>query len=209
MALSEIKKAVGSELNVSMDNNGKLSYTQVNPGTTLSSNAQQLTTAIDDHSVVVNVTAEYSKFTSEKTFNTAGGAFMGNSMGFDSAFNKITNAYQEINPSVLGNMSDYFKKPGQDVLHEVTEAYHGAKFSQTFNLPYVGSPTAADDKNPFSIYNLSHYSAVPQTADGYEQINYDKNGNPSRDLYKSGRAEVIVKDPTNSAEPQRIIQTYP
>ena len=43
-----------------------------------------------------------------------------------------------MNPFVLGNMSDFYRKPGADTLHEVTESYKGAKLSQIFNLSVVG-----------------------------------------------------------------------
>lgn len=115
-----------------------------------------------------------------------------------------------MNPFVFGNMSDFYRKPGADTLHEVTESYKGAKLSQIFNLSVVGVAVPAEGDNPFSIYSMSHNSATPQTAtNGVGYNYYDKNGNLSNELYKSGRAEYIVKDPSNKKEPQRTIQTYP
>lgn len=45
---------------------------------------------------------------------------------------------------------------------------------------------------------LPHNNATPQTSiNGYQLINYDKNGNQTEVLYKSGKAEAIFKDPTD------------
>jgi len=37
---------------------------------------------------------------------------------------------QEVNPTVLGSISDAHEKPGADILHEVTESYQGGLISQ-------------------------------------------------------------------------------
>jgi len=44
------------------------------------------------------------------------------------------------------------------------------------------------------LYNAAHNNATSQTStDGYQQINYDKNGKQTDILYKSGKAEAILK----------------
>lgn len=138
-----------------------------------------------------------------------GGAFMGNSINLDPSKRYTTNAFQEVNPLVLGIMSEYYNKPGADMLHEVTESYKGAKFSQAFGKSFLGSAGERENDDPFSIYNLSHYSATPQTAtEGYGVRLFDKNGNTSSVLYQSGRAEYYIIDPTGKKKEQ-IIQNYP
>ena len=209
-ALNELQKSVSSELTLTKDSNGKVSYTQNSSGAKLSSDAQQLVNAIDDHSVNVNVKAENTNMTEAGNLYI-GGAFGGNKtrslLSRDgSSLSTTIETKQEVNPTVLGAMSDYFGKPGADMLHEVTESYQGALISQKLGKD-AGIATQADNDNPFSIYNGAHNSATPQT-DGYDVRYFDKTGNPSSVLYKSGRAEFFITDPSGVKTP-KIIQTYP
>ena len=209
-ALNELQKAVSSELTLTKDSNGKVSYTQNSSGAKLSSDAQQLVNAIDDHSVNVNVKAENTKMT-EAGHLYIGGAFGGNTtkslLSRDgSSLSTTIETKQEVNPTVLGAMSDYFGKPGADMLHEVTESYQGALISQKLGKD-AGIATQADNDNPFSIYNGAHNSATPQT-DGYDVRYFDNTGTPSSVLYRSGTAEYFITDPSGVKRP-KIIQTYP
>ncbi|MDN3709386.1 RHS repeat-associated core domain-containing protein [Myroides ceti] len=72
-AFAELQKSVQGQLNLSMDSAGKVSYTVVQ-GATLDSDSKQLTSAIDDHSVNVNVAAENYNVTAGGT-PYLGGAF--------------------------------------------------------------------------------------------------------------------------------------
>ena len=106
-AFQELQKSVDKELNLKMDDKGKVSYTK-DSNKKLSSDAQQLVNAIDDHSVRVHVkTTNGAKTSNGKLF--IGGAFMGNfnSKGFG------TIANQEINPEVLSKIDNYFNKQEQ------------------------------------------------------------------------------------------------
>ncbi len=208
--LQELQKSVSSELALKMDNSGKVSYTQNYPKAKLSTDAQQLVNAIDDHSVNVNVSAEYTNITKSGNLYV-GGTFSGNKTSYllnrdGSAVNTITNAYQEVNPKVLGAMSDYFNKPGVDMLHEVTESYQGALISRRLGVN-SGFASQAENDNPFSVYNAAHNNATPQT-NGYDVRYFDKNGKPSSVLYKSGSAEFFVTDPSGVKKSQ-VVQTYP
>ncbi|UOU97976.1 RHS repeat-associated core domain-containing protein [Chryseobacterium daecheongense] len=209
-ALKELQKAVNSELTLSKDSSGKISYTQNDPKAKLSSDAQQLVDAINDHSVKVNMKAENTKKT-EANHTYIGGTFSGNTTRYllnrdGSSISAVTETKQEINPSVLGAMSDYFGKPGADVLHELTESYQGALISRILGID-AGIATQAENDNPFSIYNGAHNSATPQT-DGYDVRYFDKEGKPSDVLYKDGRGEFFVTDPNGIKKP-KVIQTYP
>jgi len=163
-----------------MNDNGKLSYTQNDSSATLSANAQQLVSAIDDNSVIVTVTAENTKTTSSGDL-MIGGAFMGNNIigrGIDSSIEGMGSmvvTQQEINPNVLGTMSEAHGTPGIDVLHEITESYQGAVLSTQNG---ASSPRAG---LPGSVYPSAHSSAVPQSGNVYERI-YDVNGNELQKL---------------------------
>jgi len=73
-ALRELQKSVNGKLNLSMDANGKISYTRVS-GVKLGKDARQLTRAIDDHSVAVKVKAEDTKLTQSNRLYIGGGFF--------------------------------------------------------------------------------------------------------------------------------------
>jgi RHS repeat-associated protein len=142
---------------------GKLSAT----GEAESIGDEALLEAINDESIVVNVTAENTAQTSEGNLYV-GGAFGGNTVTATEGGNTVV-AEQEVNPKVLGNMSAKNGVPGQDMLHEVTEAYEGAKISQSTG---VSSPNS---KGAGSVYPQAHKSATPQSGSIYE--NYEKGSN--------------------------------
>jgi Alpha-glucuronidase len=77
-------------------------------------------------------------------------------------------ANQEVNPNVLGRMSSINNSPGQDMFHEVTEAYEGAKISQSSG---VSSPKAGISG---SVYSKAHNAAVPQSGIVVESVNAEK-----------------------------------
>jgi RHS repeat-associated protein len=171
-AFTELQKSVQGQLNLSMDSGGKVTYSAVQ-GATINANSQQLVNAIDDHSINVNVKAENTFATSNHNYYE-GGAFMGNTVtsNVDPASDKnIVEANQEINPNVLDKLSTAYNKPGADTLHEVTEAYQGAKLSQTSG---VSSPQAG---LPGSVYTQAHSPlATPQSGAATRTL-FDAQGN--------------------------------
>ena len=165
-AFSELQASVQGQLNLSMDANGKVTYTQVGEGK-LSKDAQQLTNAIDNSSIVVNVNAENTTTTSSGDLYI-GGAFAGNTVTKGADGNTVV-AEQEVNPGVLGKMSTAHGKPGADMLHEVTEAYQGGLISQK-----QGTSSPASNK-PGSVYPRAHSRATNQSGSIFERI-YDASG---------------------------------
>ncbi|MEO0901737.1 MAG: hypothetical protein AAFX53_17980 [Bacteroidota bacterium] len=154
-AFNDLQASVQSELTLTMDTNGKVTYTQVGNGA-LSSDAQQLVSAIDDSSIVVNVVANDTDTTSSGNF-FVGGAFMGNTVTQGQNGNANTvDAVQEINPDVLATYGNANSKPGAGTLHEVTEGYQGALVSQASG---VSSPRAGQ---PGTVYSTAHANATPQ-----------------------------------------------
>ncbi|HMQ49521.1 MAG TPA: RHS repeat-associated core domain-containing protein [Saprospiraceae bacterium] len=166
-AFNQLQASVKGELTLTMDEGGNVSYTKDGDGK-LSKSAKQLTNAIDDGSVYVEVTAENSTTNSEGSLYI-GGAFMGNEVAISGELNTMT-AKQEVNPGVLGKMSDAHGKPGADMLHEVTEAYQGGLMSQKSG---VASPSANQEG---SVYPEAHNKATKQSGQVFERI-YDASGN--------------------------------
>ncbi len=146
-ATEELNKS--TSLNVTRDaETGKLSAT----GEAKTESDKMLLAAINDENITVNVDAQSDNFNSDGSLRI-GGSFMGNTVNSDGT----VTANQEINPDVLGKMSDANSKPGADVLHEVTEAYQGAKISKDAG---VSSPKAGVAG---SVYSSAHSSATPQS----------------------------------------------
>jgi len=201
-ALQELQKSVQGQMNLSMDQNGKVSYTQVGNGN-LSADAQQLANAVNDHSVTVNVAATSNTTTAAGNLYI-GGAFGGNTVTTSPNGNTVL-ANQEINPGVLGTMSTYYNKPGGDTLHEVTEAYQGALISQASG---VSSAVAGQ---PNSVYTQAHNSATPQTGPVNQTV-YDANNNAVQQNANGSyppsavRAEFTVQQGNRAPV---IIQTLP
>jgi hypothetical protein len=108
--------------------------------------------AFGSATITVNIVAENTKETSSGNLYV-GGAFMGNTVNADGT----VTARQEVNPEVLGAMSNAYGKPGQDMMHEVTEAYQGALISQRSG---VSSPIS---NQPGSVYPDAHNIAIPQS----------------------------------------------
>ncbi|MBS1633033.1 MAG: RHS repeat-associated core domain-containing protein [Bacteroidetes bacterium] len=182
-AFEELQKSVAGQLTLSMDATGKVTYSQ-NTGAdgkpvTLTADAQQLATAIDDHSIVVNVDATNNTTTSTGNL-FIGGAFMGNSfseniMMPDDIKNGVppsvtVQANQEVNPNVLGTMSTAHGKPGADMLHEVTEAYQGALISQQDGVPSPASNAAG------SVYPTAHNIKATKQSGPVSETIYDAAG---------------------------------
>jgi RHS repeat-associated protein len=165
-AFKQLQASVQKDLTLSMDNTGKLSYTQNGDGK-LSKSAEQLTNAINDNSIVVNVNAENT--TIKKSGNLyIGGAFSGNTVTKGADGNSVV-AEQEVNPTVLGAMSTAHGKPGADILHEVTEPYQGGLISQKNGM---SSPVS---NQPGSVYQKVHGRATNQSGQVFERI-YDSSG---------------------------------
>ncbi|WP_271782409.1 DUF6443 domain-containing protein [Aquimarina algiphila] len=201
-AFKELQASVSSELTLSMDKNGKVTYTQNGKGI-LSKDAKQLTTAIDDSSITVNVNAENTKTTSTGNLYV-GGAFMGNTVTKNptTGNNEVT-AEQEVNPKVLKKFNDANSKPGQGMLHEVTEAYEGALISQKSG---VSSPKSNEVG---SVYPQAHLNAVKQPGT-VKRTTFDQHGLIATPTYL-GRNEIFIITPARVeySSNGKTIMTYP
>jgi len=186
-AFNELQASVKGILTLSMDADGKVTYTR--DGTEeLSKDAQQLADAIDDHSIEVHVISTNNITTSEGTV-LVGGAFMGNTVIRSSIPNEKHNviATQEVNPSQLKIQSDYYHKSGFDMLHEVTEGYQGAKISQDLGLSSPSSTRAG------SFYLLAHVRATPESGIQYYDFK-DINGKSVETQIPGGQIIYYAKE---------------
>jgi hypothetical protein len=198
-ATKELQKS--TSLSLSRDSEGKISAS----GEAKTYNDKKLLEVINSETITVKVSAENTTYTSNGDF-FIGGAFMGNAVTQTENGNTVV-ANQEVNPQILGKMSTRNLAPGQDMLHEVTEAYNGAVISQKTGVS-VGPATLQDVKNPRSVYNIAHNSAVPQSGAVYQSL-YNASGNEIYPPY-SGATKAVFSTtpylkPTWASKPKGLV----
>ena len=128
--IESLINTINSRLNsvsISVNENGLVSYIQKS-GKPKKANKydKKLMEIMEDSKITVNATAQKSSDLDDGNY-FYGGAFMGNTYDDE---NDEVNAYQVLNPSILNKLSkDNTKEEGQDIFHELTEAYACAKIS--------------------------------------------------------------------------------
>ena len=196
-ALAQIQNRVGNSLSLTLINNF-MCYSITGEGK-LNSAAKKVIKMIDNCDITVNLETRNSSQTSTGNL-FIGGVFMGNNVELDKDGNvQSVTANQEINPNVLGK-ADKFSKEGTFVMHELTEAYEGAKISQTKK---VSSPKSNEEG---SFYQKAHNKATVQPP-VYQKI-LDINGNITNNVQEAARVEWYVKPSPNSTK-ENIIQAIP
>lgn len=201
-AFDQLQSSVQGELTLSKDDSGNVTYEQNGKGK-LSGDAQQLVNAIDDHSVMVNVTAENTKETSTRDLYI-GGALMGNEVTDEKYQGKnIVQASQEVNPKVLKRFSEANNKAGKGMLHEVTEGYQGGLISQGTG---ISSPRAG---LPGSVYSQAHGAAVKQPGTVNRRL-FNKDGLITTPL-NLGNREFFILPPVkvDYISKGQTIMSYP
>jgi len=187
-ATEELQKSTSMTLTRD-DNSGKISAS----GEAKTIGDKKLLEAINSTSIKVDVNATKS----DKNISF-GGAFMGNTVT-ETGNGTTVVANQEVNPYELSKMSDANQSPGQDILHEVTEAFEGAKISQVLGVSSLDSRFLSG-----SVYKEAHNLAIPQSGIVYLRVN-DSNGNQIQDPYK-GAAEDIWSTTRYLTNPRGIPQ---
>ena len=192
-AYSELRKATSGQIKLSKDSRtGNVTYTRI-AGVTPTANVAKFMTALDDHSVIVTVNATNGSTNSEGR-HFVGGAFMGNTVMPGTSGSPggppTVNARQDINPKVLGKASDYYHTPGNEVLHETTEAYTGAKISQASGVSSLSSFFAG------SVYNAAHLPSATTVAQNVISVdNRDPSGrNTGLIEIRGGISKTFVDD---------------
>ncbi|EHQ41270.1 RHS repeat-associated core domain-containing protein [Myroides odoratus] len=180
-AFDELQKSVKNDLTLSMDDSGKVGYT-LNHNKKVSSDSQALINALDDTSVTLNVYAENTMFTQDGDLYV-GGSYSGNTVTKSDNGNTVV-ATQEINPIVLGKISDAFNNNGKDVLHEVTEGYQGGLIAKKNGVSSPKSGVAG------STYSIAHNRATKESGKIHEAY-YDDKG--KRIPYNGGAIPTNIK----------------
>jgi hypothetical protein len=163
-ACEQLQAAVGNCLSLVMDSlTGKIIYTRNidhrGKRIRITWEGKKLAKAIDDHTITVKVLASKSWETSTDSL-LLGGAYMGNNVTgiyrttFDQPSKRVlVETRQEVNTVNTGTISNYYEKPGEDMLHEVIESYIGGKYSQKSGI--------SDKPAPHSLYYVAAHKAAP------------------------------------------------
>jgi RHS repeat-associated protein len=151
-------KAYG--ISVKMDRSGHLSA-KYRGKSAISEDGMKLMNAINDPTVKVNVSAIKHVAGTETDF-MFGGAFGGNEITGGEMINgafvgQFATAYQLVIPSELAVMDNFYNKPGQSSLHEITEAYMGARIAMSKGLSSYGTGTSS------WVYKDADNAAIPQS----------------------------------------------
>ncbi len=171
----EVKKGAKEfGISVKMDKNGKLSAKYTGKGS-ISKEGQLFLDAVDDRTVKVNINAINNKKGTDSEF-MFGGAFGGNELFGETIDGEWVNQYavakQTVIPSELNAMDEFYGLPGRTSLHEITEAYQGAKIAMSENI--ISSATGAN--NP--LYKRAHNNAIPQSGQVFRYL-YDAHDKPT------------------------------
>lgn len=192
-AFDQLQKAVGTQLTLTMDQKGKVAY-QLNPNQAISEEVSLFMCAMDDHSVIaiINTTDNLS---SSVTGSILQGEFQGSTLDTKTG---IATAKQEVNVRVLERADRVKGTPGEGMLHEVIEAYNGAKINQRDQIGVV-APALIGGTNP--VYQEAHANAPGgQNAD---EVVYEKN--------PPAPGQIIYNPATEGCLQAKgvIIQTFP
>lgn len=196
MTLKQLQAIAGNSITLSIKD-GFLGY-KSNAISKVNSSARKIIEIISNNKITVNLITTDKLFTSTGNL-FVGGAFMGNEVTLDENGNvKSVDAYQEINPIVLGK-ADKCSKEGTFIMHELTEAFEGAKISE--NKRKSSPPSFKSG----SVFKEAHKEASRQPA-VYERLK--NNDDVVKDKSEANSVEWFVGSP-NYVELQEIIQKYP
>ena len=130
-ALSQIQAWLDKRIDkitLSIDENGLVSYSNES-NKKIKGDVQKFLNMLDDKSIKVNLNTISGNHTDEG-YLVVGGAFMGNTIETNNETQETTViANQTINPETLKTIDDFKKSPGKMIMHEVSEAYYGARIS--------------------------------------------------------------------------------
>lgn len=154
--------------------------------------SKRVSSVVDDCNIdVVLRTMDSYKTSTGKGF--VGGAFMGNKVeiGPKGEVAKVI-ANQEINTEALFK-ADTYEHKGTSIMHELTEAYEGAKIAWK-----KGKSVPSPDVK-YRFYNRAHRKATPQISKTLFGVTYyDLNGNTVTDGKQAVRADFYIKPSINS-----------
>ena len=150
-AIRQMSSFVCKGVVLALDKEGNVSAT-IEEGIKLDKNTKKLLAVINDENIKVNLKTVGDETREEIT----GGAFAGNEVKTDEQGQVQVEAFQSVNPKQLAVVDTYITKKGTAIVHEVTEAYEGAKLA----MKKGEGSREKGKKNPF--YKKAHKNAISQ-----------------------------------------------
>jgi hypothetical protein len=165
----------------------------------LTKEGKRLIALIDDNTVFVNIVASDSMVTSAKRLSF-GGSYLGNS--FTGAYGytddptvkvPVIVTRQQVDPETASMISDYYGKPGADMLHEIIESYLGGKYAQQ---------TKIADTAGILYYSVAHPNSTPQSGPIYVRY-LDKQEKETSENSEVFYVDLYVK---SDDQPEKLIR---
>jgi hypothetical protein len=165
----------------------------------LTKEGKRLAEVIDDNTVLVNIIASDSMVTSTKKLSF-GGSYLGNSFTGTYGYTDdpavkvpVIATRQQVDPETARMISDYYGKPGADMLHEIIESYLGGKYAQQKKI----ADTAGN-----LYYSVAHPNSTPQSGPIY--IRYlDKENKETVERSEVYYVDLYVK---SDDQPEKLIR---
>ena len=165
----------------------------------LTREGKRLTELIDDNTVLVNIVASDSMVTSTKRLSF-GGSYLGNSFTGTYAYSDdpavkvpVIVTRQQVDPETARMISDYYGKPGADMLHEIIESYLGGKYAQQ---------TKVADTAGILYYGVAHPNSTPQSGPIYVRY-LDKQAKETSATGEVYYVDLYVK---SDDQPEKLIR---
>ena len=160
---------------------------------------KRLAEVIDDNTVLVNIIASDSMVTATKKLSF-GGSYLGNSFTGTYGYTDdpavkvpVIATRQQVDPETARMISDYYGKPGADMLHEIIESYLGGKYAQQKKI----ADTAGN-----LYYSVAHPNSTPQSGPIY--IRYlDKENKETVERSEVYYVDLYVK---SDDQPEKLIR---
>jgi hypothetical protein len=166
---------------------------------TLTKEGKRLAELIDDNTVFVNIVASDSMETFAKRLSF-GGSYLGNSFTGSYGYTDdptvkvpVIVTRQQVDPETASMISDYYGKPGADILHEIIESYLGGKYAQQ---------TKIADTAGVLYYGVAHPNSTPQSGPIYVRY-LDKQEKETTEASEVYYVDLYVK---SDDQPEKVIR---
>lgn len=160
---------------------------------------KRLAELIDDHTVIVNIVASDSMVTSLKRLSF-GGSYLGNSFTGNYGYTDdpavkvpVIVTRQQVDPNTASMISEYYGKPGADILHEIIESYMGGKYAQQ---------TRIADTAGILYYGYAHPNSTPQSGPIYARY-LDSQERETSEASEIFYVDLYVK---SDKQPEKLIR---
>jgi hypothetical protein len=177
-----LQKSYNKGITLTFDSNTNFVYAIRNEGVDLSHDEEVLYNIITSQNIEVRIETYKNDVTSDGQYIAFGGAFLGNTLFQDGTGQTKAVARQALCVPEIEMGEKAYGQSGVLYLHEISEAFEGARNSLASGIAAQPSNNRSSDfNNPNSDYNRAHRAATPQPYieqyfNGDFYIEYKKRG---------------------------------